>query len=86
KKNRSYDFVGNRQATWDKDGTWNSYKGPMTSWVRLCSNGGGHPLITGSYESSKERFVLYSGKGFYEGYGFKPPTTIGGPKQQIIGY
>ncbi len=52
----------------------------MVSWIRICSNGAGRPLV------NKPRFVLYSGKGFYNTYGFGPPTNPGGAKQQIIGY
>jgi hypothetical protein len=86
KVNRSFKYVQNTQANWDKDGDWNSYRGPMVSWIRFCSNSGGHPLVLDAYGNRKERFVLYSGKGFYQSYGFQPPATIGGPKEQIIGY
>ena len=64
KINRSFKYIQNSQASWDKDGDWSSYRGPMVSWIRVCSNGAGHPLVTGSYGTNKERFVLYSGKGF----------------------
>jgi len=86
KINRSYKFVQNEQANWDIDSSgnssWKSYRGPMVSWVRLCSNGAGHPKT----KPPKERFVLFSGKGFYQTYGFKPPTSPGGSKYQVIGY
>lgn len=91
KTNRGFNYVQNTQANWGtgrpgESGDWNTYKGPMVSWIRLCSNGGGHPLTISQSGGKKERFVLYSGKGFYQSYGFQPPTTAGGPKQQIIGY
>ena len=54
----------------------------MVSWIRLCSNGAGHPLT----DPPRERFVLFSGKGFYQTYGFGPPKSPGGASQQIIGY
>ena len=30
-----------QSITWGDDGTWQNYKGPMTPWVRLFSNGTG---------------------------------------------
>jgi len=80
KINRSFNFKNNTTSTWGKDGNFNDYRGPMVSWIRVCSNSAGHPL------EKKERFVLYSGKGFYDTYGFSPPKNPGGAKQQIIGY
>lgn len=79
KVNRSFDFKSNASG-WNKDGDWDKYKGPMTSWVRMCSNGTGHPA------TPKPRFVLHSGKGFYDGYGFSPPTNTAAGNSQIIGY
>lgn len=80
KVNRSFKYVANSKASWDSStGDWNKYKGPMTSWVRVCSNGAGHPAI------QKERFVLNGGKGFYQTYGFTP-TGVKGAREQIIGY
>lgn len=71
KINRSYRFVQNEQANWDVDSTgnssWKAYRGPMVSWIRMCSNGAGHPLT----DPPRERFVLFSGKGFYQSYGFE---------------
>lgn len=85
KANRSFNFVGNRLATanWDqKTGDWNQYRGPMVSWIRMCSNSAGHP----KYEPRRERLILHSGKGFYQSYGFQPPKNVGGSKRQIVGY
>ena len=86
KINRSYKFIQNQQASWDVNSSgassWKSYRGPLTSWIRMCSNGAGHPLNN----PPRERFVLFSGKGFYQTYGFQPPTNIPGSQQQVIGY
>lgn len=63
---------------WDeKGGDWQKYKGPMTSWVRVCSNGIGRP------ELNKPGFVMTPAKTFYQTYGFQA-----GPNgnQQILGY
>jgi hypothetical protein len=84
KTNRSFNYIKNQEANWDKDaGDWKTYKGPMTSWIRVCSNGAGkvdaegHPI--------KPRFVLHGGKGFYETYGFSSNGS-GATNQQIIGF
>lgn len=78
KKNRSFNFVNNSTANWDANGDWNTYKGPQTSWIRVCSNSEGNPSI------KKPRFVFYGGKGFYQTYGFS--KSAAGTNQQIIGY
>jgi len=86
KINRSFRYIQNAQANWNSnDGDWNTYRGPMVSWIRMCSNSAGHPLVTGSYGTNKQRFVLYSGKGFYQSYGFQLPSAPGS-NYQIIGY
>jgi len=84
KVNRSFNFVKNQQSSWSSDtGDWNAYKGPMVSWIRMCSNSAGHPLT----QPPKERFVLYGGKGFYKTYGFQSVEgTPPGSTHQIIGY
>jgi len=92
KTNRSFKYIGGQTANWDKAGDWNTYKGPMVSWIRLCSNSAGHPRVpvqldnNGSPICDNQRFVLYSGKGFYDTYGFTPPKNVGGANQQVIGY
>ena len=96
KVNRSFRFVDNNVG-WDpatKD--WKNYKGPMSSWVRACSNGAGFPKAIKAGElgfpngrqqhpryTGKERFVLHGGKDFYSSYGYKPTKT---GREQIIGY
>jgi hypothetical protein len=63
---------------WEKEGgDWEKYKGPMTSWVRVCSNSLGHPEI------NKPTFVFMGGKGFYQTYGFKWNQEA---NQQILGW
>lgn len=93
KTNRSFKFIGANKANWNGDnGDWNTYKGPMVSWIRVCSNSAGHPRVpvqldkNGNPICDNERFVLFSGKGFYDTYGFTPPQNPGGASQQIIGY
>ncbi len=60
---------------WNKDGgDWEQYKGPMTAWVRVCSNGIGRPSV------GKPGFVMTTGKNFYQSYGFQTGN------EQILGY
>lgn len=81
KINRSFKYDG-----WDAStGDWSKYRGPMTPWVRFCSNGAGRPgkdavtldilaqegVSTEYYD--KQGFVLFGGKDFYSGYGFTKP-------------
>jgi len=76
KNNRSFNYQ--KIDGWDKDGgDWEKYKGPMTSWVRVCSNG------IGVIENKKPGFVFVGGKGFYQTYGFKWNND---ENQQILGY
>ena len=75
KKNRSFKYVQATHGNWDSDtGDWSTARGPMSPWVRLCSNSKG---ING-----KEGFVFFGGKGFYQDYGF----TAAKNNPSIIGY
>lgn len=78
---RSLSYTSNQKTgIWDdKNGDWKTYKGPMTAWVRMCSNSAGHPAV------GKPRFVFYGGKDFYNTYGFKAYGNLGS-MNQIIGY
>jgi hypothetical protein len=83
KVNRSFNYIGNQTANWDKKtGDWNTYRGPMVSWIRMCSNGAGKVDSDGN--PIKPRFVMNSGKGFYETFGFKPSAA--GAMEQVLGF
>lgn len=71
KINRSLRYVENTDL-----GNWQKYRGPMSPWVRLCSNS------KGSAKVNKEGFVFYGGKGFYADYGFTKDKN----NPSIIGY
>lgn len=76
-RNRSLRYVENTQGNWDsKTGDWSKYRGPMSPWVRLCSNSKGTDKI------GKPGFVFFGGKGFYSDYGFTKDKT----NPSIIGY
>ncbi len=59
-------FISNTFASWDDDGNWNTYKGPMRCWVRVCSNGIGEERY-----GSKEGFVMSGATGFYKDVGIR---------------
>lgn len=68
--NRGFNPLKSEIADWKNDNdSWNDYRGPMTSWVRVCSNGVG---IEGT---NKEGFVMYGGKDFFTSYGFYNADT-----------
>lgn len=85
KENRGLNYINANRGGWDETGEWKKYRGPMSPWVRLCSNGRGrvkddnnNPLLPNKI---KEGFVFSGGKGFSDGYGFnsseKNPSIIG---------
>lgn len=78
KTNRSFNY--RKSDGWNNTGNnndWEKYKGPMTSWVRVCSNSNGR------LEVKKPGFILSGGKGFYQTYGFKWNQE---GNQQILGW
>ena len=65
-------------VTWTDDGTWQNYKGPLTAWVRVFSNGTGRISEKSNYPE-KSGFILQGGQGFDKVYGI--PTN-----KNILGY
>jgi hypothetical protein len=64
---------------WDKNGgEWEQYKGPMVSWIRVCSNGDGRSEI------NKPGFVFSGGKGFYQTYGIR--WSEDSSNKQVLGF
>lgn len=72
-------FISNTIASWDENGNWNTYKGPMRCWVRVCSNGIGEAKY-----GSKEGFVMSGATGFYKDYGIDPSDYS--KTQTVLGY
>jgi hypothetical protein len=62
-------------VTWDDNGTWQNYKGPMTAWVRVFSNGTGRINDKSTYPE-KSGFVLQGGYGFDKSYGIPDNKNI----------
>ena len=74
-----FNYVNSSKAGWDSRGNWNTYKGPMTSWVRICSNG-----IGPDEYGAKQGFVMHGVNGFYKDYGFDPVTKA--KTQTVLGF
>jgi hypothetical protein len=62
-------------VTWDDNGTWQNYKGPMTAWVRVFSNGTGKVNEKSNYPE-KSGFILQGGYGFDQVYGIPDNKNI----------
>ena len=71
-------------VTWTDGGTWENYKGPMTAWVRVFSNGIGRVDEKSNYPE-KSGFILQGGYGFDNSYG-TIPTTSGLSNKNVLGY
>jgi hypothetical protein len=100
KVNRSFSFVEADKGGWESSGNgdWKKYNGPMSPWVRFCSNGIGKQYqidSNGNYvldrygnrkklkdSDIKPGFVFFGGKDFYSGYGINNTEK----KESIIGY
>jgi hypothetical protein len=77
KINRSFKYVDANDGEWNNStGNWSKYRGPMSPWVRFCSNSDGLTSV------GKSGFVFFGGKGFYSDYGF----TKNKNNPSIIGY
>jgi hypothetical protein len=90
KVNRNLVYIHGEKGGWQSDsGEWEKYRGPMTPWVRFCSNGFGREFeddgVTPLPASKiKPGFVFFGGKDFYSGYGFKKSNND--IAEEIIGY
>lgn len=90
KINISFNYVNDSKGGWNEEsGEWIKYKGPMSPWVRFCSNGVGKELDNHGNKildstKIKEGFVFFGGKNFYNGYGFSKNGQDN--NESIIGY
>jgi len=82
-------------ATFDFTNNHSKYKGPMTPWIRIFSNGTGqiaNGLVPRSTYLNKsgnqvpyDGFILKGGDGFYDAFGYNNTTPLT-QKGAIIGY
>lgn len=77
--------AANNTVTWSENGTWQNYKGPMTAWARLFSNGTGK-ISYNSRSSRRDGFALYGGQGFDDAFGFYKNSSGNISNQTILGY
>jgi len=82
-------------STFNFESNYNSYKGPMTAWVRAFSNSTGKS-INGMVPHSSyldryyvpvdyDGFILKGGDGFYDAFGYDPKLGFN-QTNAIIGY
>lgn len=73
----------------DTDNSWSNYKnyrGPLSAWTRITSNGTGVSK-TLSNSQKYDGFILYGGQGFHDAFGKLNLTDNGSPYQtNILGY
>ena len=72
------------------------YKGSMTPWVRIFSNGTGLSpnknipqskiLLKGGKETKYNGFILMPGEGFYDAFGYRQEGNVLKQQRAIIGY
>ncbi len=97
KVNRSFVYTNAAKGGWDQEnnqGDWSSYRGPMSPWVRFCSNSVGREFqkkldaqgnrVPLTADQIKEGFVLFGGKNFYDGYGFHKNQND--TPESVVGY
>jgi hypothetical protein len=70
---------------WDDNGTWQNYKGPLTPWVRVFSNGTGRVNEKGDYPI-RNGFVLQGGYGFDKSYGTTFGVDSALSNKNVLGY
>jgi hypothetical protein len=81
--NRSFNYSPAELSGWDSQtGDWTKYKGPMTPWIRVCSNGRGASKNGDGKTFDRQGFVFFGGKNFYNDYGFNGTTQ----NPSVIGY
>jgi len=74
-----------QSITWGDSGTWQDYKGPMTAWTRVFSNGTGK-VNYNSRSARRDGFALYGGQGFEDAFGFYKNSIGNISNQTILGY
>ncbi len=85
KDDTGIEYISNAGTSWDEKGNWNAYKGPMTPWVRVCSNGNGKNKALSPFVNKNgseivgyptDGFMLYGGTGFDDTFGIEKNNTI----------
>ena len=80
-----FEYPAPVSINWDDNGTWQNYKGPMTPWVRVFSNGTGRANEKSDYPI-RNGFVLQGGYGFDKSYGTTFGVDLALSNKNVLGY
>lgn len=70
-----FDYPVPVSINWDDNGNWQQYKGPMTAWARVFSNGTGRVNEKSEYPI-RNGFVLIGGDGFDKSFGLPDNRNV----------
>ena len=89
-------YIDPSTGFYDNANTWKTYRGPLTAWTRVVSNGtgvtknliGSSGMSAQEFENQKRNgFVLYGGQGFHDAFGNINFKNITNPyTTNILGY
>lgn len=85
-KDIGYEYPAHPESvSWDDNGTWQNYKGPLTAWARVFSNGTGK-VTYNSRSARRDGFALFGGQGFEYSFGFTKNAVGNTSNQTVLGY
>jgi hypothetical protein len=67
-------YVDSLSGWYDDQSKWKKYRGPLSAWTRVTSNGTGFNKLnvksTADFlKNKRDGFVMYGGQGFYDAFG-----------------
>jgi hypothetical protein len=70
-----FDYPVPVSINWDDNGNWQQYKGPLTAWARVFSNGTGRVNDKSDFPI-RNGFILHGGDGFDKSYGIPDNKNV----------
>ena len=70
-----FDYPVPVSINWDDNGNWQQYKGPLTAWARVFSNGNGRVSDKSDFPI-RNGFILHGGDGFDKSYGIPDNKNV----------
>ena len=70
-----FDYPVPVSINWDDNGNWQQYKGPLTAWARVFSNGTGRVSDKSDFPI-RNGFILQGGDGFDKSYGIPDNKNV----------
>ena len=70
-----FDYPVPVSINWDDNGNWQQYKGPLTAWARVFSNGTGRVSDKSDFPI-RNGFILHGGDGFDKSYGIPDNKNV----------